>query len=211
MHKLYKKLKTDIEFLLHHSVFYHNQHCAGALMLKKRNKVYLLQKNIKITRSSNKLNHVKIRSFKIIRNIKRTSFELKLLKGMQWRHSVFYIFLLKSASAEVLVLTQVSDNYLMKQKEWYEIKQILKHKDINCKWHYLVKWKEYSESENTWELIMNLNNCKQTIEKYLQKTHSQVRIMNQSQQELWPDQMTHSKETHSKKTLQLPQKSHKLY
>ena len=42
MHKLHKELKTDIEFLSHHSVFYYNQHHAGALMLKKRNKVYLL-------------------------------------------------------------------------------------------------------------------------------------------------------------------------
>ena len=83
MHKLHKELQTDIEFLSHHSVFYHNQHYAEAPTLKKRNKVYLLQKNIKTTRSSNKLDHVKIRSFKIIRNIKETSFELKLLKSMQ--------------------------------------------------------------------------------------------------------------------------------
>ena len=184
MHKLHKELQIDIKFLSHHLAFYHNQHCAGALTLKKRNKVYLLQKNIKITRLSNKLNHVKIRSFKIIRNIKETSFELKLLKGMQWRHSVFYIFLLKLAPVKVPVLTQISDNYLMKQEEWYKIEWILKHKDINHKWHYLVKWKEYSNSENMWELIMNLNNCKQTIEKYLQKTCSQVRITDQSQQKL---------------------------
>ena len=134
-----------------------------------------------MTRPSNKLNHVKIRPFKIIRNIKRTGFELELLKGMQQRHSVFYIFLLKSAPVEVPVLTQVSDNYLMKQEEWYKIEKILKHKDINYKQHYLVKWKEYPNSENTWELITNLNNCKQAIKKYLQKAHSQVRIMNQSQ------------------------------
>ena len=36
-----------------------------------------------MTRLSNKLNHVKIRSFKIIRNIKRTSFKLKLSEDMQ--------------------------------------------------------------------------------------------------------------------------------
>ena len=69
-----------------------------------------------MTRSSNKLDHVKIRPFKIIRDIKGTSFELKLPEGMQQRHSVFHIFLLEPASAEVLILTQVSDNYLMKQK-----------------------------------------------------------------------------------------------
>ena len=83
MHKLHKKLKTDVEFLLHHSAFYHNQHCAETPTLKKRDKIYLLQKNIKTTRSSNKLNHIKIRPFKIIRNIKETSYELRLLKSMQ--------------------------------------------------------------------------------------------------------------------------------
>ena len=83
MQTLYKKLKQDIEFLLHRSVFYHNKHHAEASMLKKRDKVYLLQKNIETTRSSNKLNHIKIRPFKIIRDIKEVSFELKLLKSMQ--------------------------------------------------------------------------------------------------------------------------------
>ena len=114
MHKLHEELWTDIKFLSHHSVFYHNQHCAGALTLKKRNKVYLLQKNIQMTRLSNKLDHVKIRSFKIIRNIKRTSFKLKLSEEMQWKHSVFHIFLLEPVPAKVPILTQVSDNYLIK-------------------------------------------------------------------------------------------------
>ena len=116
MHKLHEELKADIEFLSHHSAFYHNQYHAGALTLKKRNKVYLLQKNIKKIRSSNKLNHVKIRPFKIIRNIKETSFELKLPEEMQQKHLVFYVSLLESASKKVPILTQVSDNYLMKQE-----------------------------------------------------------------------------------------------
>ena len=83
MQILHKKLKQDIKFLSHRSAFYHNKYCAEASMLKKSNKVYLLQKNIETTRSSNKLNHIKIESFKIIRNIRKASFELKLLKDMQ--------------------------------------------------------------------------------------------------------------------------------
>ena len=67
-----------------------------------------------MTRLSNKLDHVKIKPFKIIRNIKRTSYNLKLPKGMQWKHSVFYISLLKLALREVLVLKQVPENYLIK-------------------------------------------------------------------------------------------------
>ena len=104
MQTLYNKLKQDIKFLLHRSVFYHNKYRFRESMLKKKNKVYLLQKNIETTRSSNKLNHVKIRSFRIIRSIKRVSFKLKLLKDMQQKHSVFHISLLESASDIISVL-----------------------------------------------------------------------------------------------------------
>ena len=73
-------------------------------MLKKRDKVYLLQKNIKITRLSRMLNYIKIKSFKIIRNIKNISFKLNLLEEMKRKHLVFYISLLESALKKVLIL-----------------------------------------------------------------------------------------------------------
>ena len=139
MQKLHKELKKNIEFLSHRSVFYHNQHRSEESMLKKKNKVYLLQKNIETTRSSSKLNYVKIRSFKIIRNIKEVSFELELSKDMQQKHSVFHVSLLEPASNTVSVLEQVSDNYLIKQEDQYKVKSILKHKNVNRQKHYLVK------------------------------------------------------------------------
>ena len=39
---MHQELQTDIKFLAHRSVFYHNKHYAEALMLKKRDKIYLL-------------------------------------------------------------------------------------------------------------------------------------------------------------------------
>ena len=42
MQELHKKLKKDIKFLSHRSVFYYNQHRSEEPMLKKRDKVYLL-------------------------------------------------------------------------------------------------------------------------------------------------------------------------
>ena len=82
LYMLHQKLQMNIKFLTHRSAFYHNKHHVKASILKKRNKVYLLWKNIETIRSSSKLNHVKIRSFKIIRNIKEVSFKLKLSKDM---------------------------------------------------------------------------------------------------------------------------------
>ena len=67
------------------------------------------------------------------------------------------------------VLEQVPNNYLMKQEDQYEVEKILEHKNISRQKHYLVKWKGYSDSENIWELKMNLDECSEAIEKYHQK------------------------------------------
>ena len=114
MWTLHNKLKQDIKFLSHRLTIYHNKHRFRESMLKKRNRVYLLWKNIETTRSSNKLNHVKIKSFRIIRSIKKVSFKLKLSEDMHWKHLIFHVSLLKSASDSISVLEQVLDNYLMK-------------------------------------------------------------------------------------------------
>ena len=106
MQILHKKLQQEIKFLSHHLVFYHNQHHAEALIIKKRNKVFLLLKNIEITRLSNKLDHIKIRLFKIIRNVKEISFELKLSESMQEKYSAFHVLLLKQVSSEVSILNK---------------------------------------------------------------------------------------------------------
>ena len=113
MQRLHKELKRDIKFLSHQSAFYHNQYRSEESILKKKNKVYLLQKNIKTIRSSSKLDHIKIKSFRIIRSIKEISFKLKLLEEMLRKHSVFHVFLLKPALAEVLKLMKVLNNYLI--------------------------------------------------------------------------------------------------
>ena len=86
-------------------------------MLKKRDRVYLLQKNIETTRLSSKLDYVKIESFRIVRSIRETSFKLKLLEEMSRKHSVFYIFLLELVSSKMSKLMKVSDNYLIKQEK----------------------------------------------------------------------------------------------
>ena len=104
MHILYQELWIDIKFLIHRLAFYYNKYYAETSMLKKRDKIYLLWKNINIIRLSSKLNYIKIRSFKIIRNIKEVSFKLKLSKNMQQKHFIFHILLLKLVLDNVSVL-----------------------------------------------------------------------------------------------------------
>src|ERR1700733_14207066 len=96
---LHKKLLKNIEFLNLKTAYYYNSKRFRKPLLQKKNKIYLLRQNIKTTRPSDKLNHKKLKLFKILRNIKNTTYELHLLLMMKI-HSVFHISLLKSAAPD---------------------------------------------------------------------------------------------------------------
>jgi hypothetical protein len=62
--------------------------------------IYLLRRNIKITKSSDKLDLKKIGLFKVKRNIRDINFEFKLSLIMRI-YFIFYISLLKSAHPDI--------------------------------------------------------------------------------------------------------------
>jgi hypothetical protein len=67
----------------------------------KKNKVYLLKRNIEITRLSNKLNYKKFGLFRIKYNIRDINYKLELFKIIRI-YLVFYILLLKSVNLKTL-------------------------------------------------------------------------------------------------------------
>jgi hypothetical protein len=58
--------------------------------------VFLLQRNIKTKQPCNKLDHKKLKPFKIEKQIEPINFKLKLLKAIQI-HPIFHIALLEKA------------------------------------------------------------------------------------------------------------------
>ena len=118
-------------------------------------KVYLLTKNLKIWRPTKKLNHVKVRPF-FINKIYYTNdghqsinYKLQLLTDARI-HLIFYISLLKLADPSIPL--QDTFHYEIKEENEFEVEAILAQKGQQ----YLIKWKEYPETENTWEPVTNL-------------------------------------------------------
>jgi hypothetical protein len=73
-----------------------NQSCLpGHDNLREGEIVYLLRKNIKIKRPSDKLNYTKLGLFKIIKKLGLVIFKLKIPEGIRI-YPVFYISLLES-------------------------------------------------------------------------------------------------------------------
>ena len=80
---------------------YYNKSKLEESRFKERNLVYLLRRNIKMTRPSDKLNHKKFGPFKVKRNIRNISYKLYLLFTIRI-YSVFHISLLELADLNTL-------------------------------------------------------------------------------------------------------------
>ena len=127
-----KFIQEKIHTFHENSAKYINKKRKMASQLKKRNKVYLLTKNLKTKQSSKKLNHQKIESFFIKAVKESVNYELELPSDTQI-HLIFHIFLLKSADLEISIQTIL--NNFEKYEDEYKIEKILKQKDQK----YLVK------------------------------------------------------------------------
>ena len=79
---------------------YANKSKLGRSRFRERDLIYLLRRNIKIIKLSDKLDLKKISLFKVKRNIRDISFELKFLLIIRI-YSIFYISLLKPAYLDI--------------------------------------------------------------------------------------------------------------
>jgi len=149
------------------SAKYQNKKRKMAPQLKEGDRMYLLTKNLKIRKKSKKLDHVKVESF-FIKAVKESiNYELDLSKNARV-FSVFYISLLESVDPSTSI--QKTFHYKVQEESRYEVEKILEQQGQN----YLIKWKEYPTSENTWEPKKNLDDCYDLIQRFHQhsKNHS---------------------------------------
>ena len=117
------------------STIYYNKGHVDRSTLKRGEKVFLLQQNIKIKWPSQKLDHQKIGPFKIEEKLGPVNYWLKLLESMKCLHPVFHILLLEPAPKN----TWTAENIEIKSNKEYEVEWILKDKYINRQPSYLVK------------------------------------------------------------------------
>ena len=127
-----KKVHNNITSMQIRSAKYQNKRRKMAPQLKKRNKMYLLTKNLKTRKKSRKLDHVKVEPF-FIKEVKGSvNYELDLFKDARV-FSVFHISLLESADPSTPI--QETFHYHPQKENRFEVERILDKKDQR----YLVK------------------------------------------------------------------------
>jgi hypothetical protein len=131
------QLSRDIEFMNLCMAIYYNKKHRSAPDLKRGEKVYLLCRNIKMKRPSQKLDHQKIGPFIIKEKLGPVNYKLQLPKSMSKIHPVFYISLLEPApkNAKIAENMEIDDD----TEQEYEVEQILSDKRISGKPYYLIK------------------------------------------------------------------------
>ena len=151
-----KKIHRNIVVMQQKSIKYQNKKRKMTYQLKEKDKIYLNTKNLRYKKKnrkrSKKFDQIKIESF-FIKTIKKSiNYELDLLKNVKV-FSIFHISFLKSIDSKISI--QNTFHYEAQKEDVYEVENILNKKDQK----YLVKWKKYFISKNTWKSIKHLKNC----------------------------------------------------
>jgi hypothetical protein len=133
----HKELAVDLVFFTKKIILYYDRYYNIKPILKKGDKVYLIQRNLQTKRLSTKLDHKKLRLFRIKRIIGPINYELVLPKTINI-YPVFYISLLELILLKVL-LVPVTETELINPNTKYKIKEILDYRKVKNYIKYLVK------------------------------------------------------------------------
>jgi hypothetical protein len=122
----YKELAADLVFFTKKIVLYYDGYYNIEPIFKKRNKIYLIRRNIQTKRPNTKLDHKKLGLFKIKRIIGPVNYKLVLPKTINI-HPVFYISFLELVLSGVL-LAPVTEIEPVNPNKKYKIEEILDYK-----------------------------------------------------------------------------------
>ena len=160
------------------SAAYSNKKCSIEPGFERGDKVYLLRKHIKTKRPSTKLDFKKLGPFKILDKVSSVNYRLQLPKNSRL-HLVFYVSLLEPAKGNAPIATDTElqpENKLVE----YKVEAILDKRLVGHREEFLVKWKGYEPTDNSWEVRGNLS-CPELLAEYYRRHPSDRRTLGTKQ------------------------------
>jgi hypothetical protein len=133
----------------------------------KGDRVWLKSTNIRTERPSKKLDWKKLGPFTVIKRIGMQAYQLELPKSMKI-HPVFHVTLLEPYTQSTIPgrMTEPASPVIIEDEVEYEVEAILDSKVSRRRLLYLVKWKGYPDSENSWEPTSNVKNACKLVKQF---------------------------------------------
>ena len=134
---------------------------------QKGDRVWLLSTNIHTERPSKKLDWKRLGPFTITERIGTQAYRLALPKSMKI-HPVFHVALLEPYKPSTIPnrVPEPPPPMVVGQDEHYVVEEILDSRISRNRLFYLVKWKDYPDSENTWEPAVHLKTAPDLVREF---------------------------------------------
>ena len=133
--ELYTLLQSELEWIAERTAIQANRKRSEGPDLKEGGMIYLLRKNIKTKRPSDKLDYTKLRLFKIKKKLGPVTFRLIMPKRMRI-HLIFHISLLEPIITNANLKPIELDQGI--QELFYKMEEIIDYQIRNDKPHYLI-------------------------------------------------------------------------
>jgi Reverse transcriptase (RNA-dependent DNA polymerase)/RNase H-like domain found in reverse transcriptase/Integrase zinc binding domain/Chromo (CHRromatin Organisation MOdifier) domain/Integrase core domain len=131
--------------------------------------VWLMRKNIKTSRPSQKLDVKRLGPFKILQVVGESKMAFKLELPPQMRiHPVFHASLLEPYKANTLSdrVQPAPPPILIENELEYVVEQVLDSKIDRGRLKYYIDWEGYPPEDRTWEPISHLENAKDAVAQF---------------------------------------------
>jgi len=73
---------------------------------------------------------------------------------------------------------------IIEGEEEYKVERVMNKRKKYGKWEYLVRWKEYTAEEDSWEREENLKNAKEVVEDYEKEYRKEGRRMEEEYKQM---------------------------
>lgn len=167
LEEIRRTLRLELEKAQADQARYANAHRLPAPLFKVGDKVWLLRRNIKTSRPSDKLDYARLGPYEIIQQINPVAFKLKLPATSQL-HPVFHVSLLEPyyGDDDPVRHQPPPEPVIIKGHEEFVVNKILDSKFFRNQVKYLVDWLGYDPSERSWEPASNLKNAKAMVKEF---------------------------------------------
>ena len=176
IHQVQKDTALSLDRAAQDMKKFYDRHCSPTPEFGVGSKVLLDNSDLAIARPTRKLSERRSGPFEIVEKVGTHAYRLKLPSQWKQVHPVFHVSKLHQyhEDPDQPNYTAPPPDIIEGEAEW-EVERILDAKMVNRQLKYLVKWKGWPDSENSWEPKANLGNAKEVLEDFYKENPDATR------------------------------------